>query len=99
MGDQHYIVNGIELREGDAPSLDSEMYNGNAEIVGSNVLMMLHTSRDDEDEIGGGKFNIVISISSLSGTLNGTTNYYDKNTEERGAEYFEGVVEVVACPS
>lgn len=74
IGDGHYLVNG---RHTDT-SGNVEAINGNAEIVGTQVIMHITTSSFDMDEVRGFLATLVLDLSDLNGTMEGVNVYYDK---------------------
>jgi hypothetical protein len=74
MGNGHYLVNG---RHTD-PSGYVDAVNGNAEVVGSQVIMHITSSGFDVNEVRGFMATIVLDHSSLNGTMEGVNVLYQK---------------------
>ena len=98
LGDNHFTVNGIELSAEGAPSSNGEVLNGNAEVVGSEVVFSLSSAYNDSEETATIQYFVTISTATLNGTYSGIATIYDKLDEVTFTGYGTGSVTRVDCP-
>jgi hypothetical protein len=95
MGNGHLLVNG---RHTEISGI-VQAVNGNAEIVGTQVIMHITTSGFDAGEVRGFLGNIVLDLPSLNGTIEGVNVNYEKPAGPGGITY-DGVqtLTFISCP-
>jgi hypothetical protein len=73
--------------------------NGNAEVVGSNIMMTIVGSGIDE-QIGAWNetFSAVLSISTLSGTWHNMGAVYDNIGSPQAPYHTNGTIALITCP-
>ena len=99
LGGNHLSLNGIEVDSQGVPNLDGEIVHGNGEIIGSNVILLLHTTDNNNESTGVGTYYIKLSLDTLSDTYNAIGTEYDKLAEQMTAtEYGFGAFVYVPCP-
>jgi hypothetical protein len=95
MGNEHYLVNG---RHTETSGL-VQVVNGNAEIVGAQVIIHITTSTFDANEVKGFLGTMVLDLPGLDGTLEGVDVSYEKPAGP-GAVTYDGVqtLTFISCP-
>lgn len=95
VGNGHYIVNG---RHTDGSGI-VQAVNGNAEIVGTQLIMHITTSGFDGSEVRGFLGTGVFDLPGLNGTMEGINVSYEKPAGPPGVTY-DGVqvLNRVPCP-
>lgn len=95
MGDGHFLVNGTHTETPDIV----QAVNGNAEIVGTQLIMHITSSGSDASEARAFFGTIVLDLATLDGTVEGLGVYYEKPMGPSGINY-DGVqtLTFVSCP-
>jgi len=96
MGGWHYILNGTSTN---SSTTATAAVFGNAEIVGSNIIMTLHGSRIDADATSISTASVKIDLSTMSGivrTISSDYNYSDGKFEPDA--HISGNVTLIPCP-
>ena len=98
MTNNHFIANGIGISESGVPSDIGDLYNGNAEIVGEQVIFSLTGVGDDLDEITSTQLFVRVDLGTLDGSFNAIQTLYDKPEQQSGIAIASGTITNTACP-
>ncbi len=95
MGDAHFLLHG---RHTDTLG-NAEAVNGNAEVVGNQVIIHITSSGFDSGEVRAFWGTIVLDLSDLNGTIEGLNVDYEKPAGP-GVITYDGVqtLTFISCP-
>jgi len=79
----HYLIHGTITEAGHKDTL----INGNAEIIGDEVMMHTTLSWARVDEVNTYSGIVTLDLTTLNGTYEGLSNYYVKSSGETGISY------------
>ncbi len=96
MGGGHFILNGKEVdTSGD---FDFYIIHGNAEVIGSDVIITLNGSGSDAIETEVSTYHVTLSSPSLTGTYDEIWTFYAKNQQLMVTGHVSGTFTFVSCP-
>ena len=95
MGNGHLLVNGRLT-----PTVGNvEAVHGNAEVVGTQVIIHITTSGFDADDIWSYTGNVVLDVQSLDGFVDGVSTWYEKQGGQSGITWDgQEALTYITCP-
>lgn len=98
IGAGHLTLNGYTFSSDDESVAERTLLNGNGEIFGDQIIFQLNGLASDPDEMLSLSARAVLSLGTLSGTVEIIAAAIDKNTQESGILSDSGTVTIAACP-
>ncbi|MEZ5492969.1 MAG: hypothetical protein R3F50_22045 [Gammaproteobacteria bacterium] len=98
IGDGHFTLNGYSFSSDDESVDERTLLNGNGELFGDQIIFQLSGLTSDPDEMFSLSVRTVLSLSTLSGTVDVLGTGIDRNTQESGILSDSGTVTIAVCP-
>ena len=97
MREKHYLAHGTYTHTGSGGYI--RLLDGNAEIIGNQIIMNLSSSRCDasKETICASTGTVELDSKTLDGSTSGVSYYYEKKTGKSGINY-DGPTKLVNIP-